>query len=209
MRIRGRSRASVALLSLLLAGCAPALRPIRNPDQRIDLYGFSILPPQGSGWLMHESGSGSRGVMFGKAFAQGPVPTLLAMASAADVPPEITAADADGLRQAMERLIWERFRVVQERYFLKQYNPTVDRSPGAECIRYDLLQEETNNPALKGKDLEIRVRGLDCLHPANRRLMIKIYYSLRTERGSTFVLDAATQQEAEAFLRSLSFRALP
>ena len=199
-----------SLLVLLLAGCAPAFRPVRNPAQRLDLYGFSILPPQGSGWLRDESGSGAGRVMFGKALARGPLPTLIAIASAA-IPPEISANDADELRQALERLTWERFRVVQGRYFLKQYDPAVDRSLAAECVRYDQLQEERNNPspALRGKDLEIRVWGFDCLHPANRRLMIKVYCSLRTELGSAFVLDAGTQQEAEGFLRSLMFRALP
>lgn len=208
MRIPGRCQAVLGLLAILLVGCAPVFRPV-SPGQRMNLHGFSILPPQGSGWLMAESDSGPRRAMFGKAFGRGPLPTLVAVASAADMPPEITARDADELRQAMERLTWEQSRVLQGRYVLKQYSPTVDRSPGAECIRYDLLQEETNNPALRGRILEIRVSGLDCLHPANRRLMIKVYYSLRTERGSAFLLDPGTQQELEAFLRSLSFRALP
>jgi hypothetical protein len=39
--------------------------------------------------------------------------------------------------------------------------------------------------------------------------MIKIYYSLRTEREGTFTLDADTEQESDAFFRSLSFRGLP
>src|SRR5262245_45011675 len=204
MRIGRRCWTMLAILFLLLTGCAPAFRPVRNPGRRMDLYGFSVLSPQGSGWFVGERGSDPRGVMFGKALVKGPVPTLVAIASAADVPSEIIARDADELRTVMERLMWERYRVVNGQYFLRQYNASVDRSPGAECIRYDLLQDERTNPVLKGKDLEIRVWGLNCLHPANPRLMIKVYYSLRTERGSAFVLDAGTQQEAEAFVHSLS-----
>src|SRR5262245_18260184 len=96
MRIGRRHRVALAVLALALAGCAPAFRPVGNPGQRMDLYGFSILPPQGPGWLVDQGASGPRSVAFGKALAKGAVPvTLVATASAAEVPPEITARDAE------------------------------------------------------------------------------------------------------------------
>jgi hypothetical protein len=62
-------------------------------------------------------------VIFGKPLAAGPLPTLLVVASAADVPGEITARDADELREAMERWLWRKFRVVQGRWSAWERTP--------------------------------------------------------------------------------------
>jgi hypothetical protein len=57
------------IVALALSGCAmPGFTPIRDPTARIESYGFSILPPQGSDWYRREDVhlKGSDFVVIGK-----------------------------------------------------------------------------------------------------------------------------------------------
>jgi hypothetical protein len=36
---------AVLVFALALAGCAPAMSPVRTPGQRMEIHGFSIMSP--------------------------------------------------------------------------------------------------------------------------------------------------------------------
>jgi len=209
-------------LGLIAAGCAdtdPALTPIRDPTQRLDVPGLSILPPQGDNW-------------FRASFPPPPeeletVSLIWFVKKLQDAPPArpedarivfaaVTARDLKGQRfdtpaqflqfiKGEEKLTGE---MVTRRSRLLGHEVVVDESLGATCVRYLRVTEFT------GESMQWRFRdalfitasrGFFCLHPDRTRSMtIDVRYDQTYLKGQEpLPLDA----EVEPFLKSPMFTA--
>jgi len=203
-------RAGIAVLgTTIVAGCAgPALTKVHDPSQRFQGPGFSIGAPPGEAWYILPPAPGR--VHFAKMVGTAPVPTVLAAAWVADVDARPTGAEE--LVRFKQRSV-ERIQRVETAYTISLTEVEVDRSLGAECIRWVQQEEERNNPspALRGLVLLTTTRGVDCLHPGNPRRIVTAGYSERRVKATPSLLASGqpVAGEGEAFLRSLRLTAAP
>jgi hypothetical protein len=79
----------------------------------------------------------------------------------------------------------------------------VDRTLGAECVRYDQLVEDTGVPQFPGARFTMRAQGLRCLHPQRSGYVVEAGYSQRLLHGQP---PLSIEAEAEPFVRSIVFR---
>jgi hypothetical protein len=165
--------------------------------------GFSVLPPQGSGWYLTQHtpskvlfqraltdlGSGSVGshtfgVLAGVVYLEeGPVADLQAF--------------AEQRLRGGERFTTLRSRVVPE------------QSLGAECVRVASLSEERDNPMSPSAVLALSIEGVYCRHPLSPRFLFLFSYSERHPKTEASRLDVTLRSEVEAVLRSVVFSAFP
>lgn len=197
------------LASLVAAGCAgPTLTLVRDPAQRFQGPGFSVQAPPGGDWYVVPR-TPSR-IHFAKKVGTGPVPTVYAAAWVADV--EARPTRAEGLVGFKERTL-EQLRRQEPDYLIVLRDLKVDRALGAECVSWEQEEEQRNhpNPALRSHVLVTTTRGLDCLHPLDRRRIVTIGYSERRVRGTASLLAPGQPVggEGEAFVRSIRFTPLP
>jgi hypothetical protein len=197
------------LAGLVPAGCAgPMLTPVRDPAQRFDGPGFSVGAPPGDAWYVVPPAPGR--IHFAKKVGTGPVPTVYAAAWIARVEARPTRAEDLGPFKMREL---ERVRRQEPDYVIVLRELRVDRTPGAECVRWEQEEEQRNhpNPALRGYVLVTTTRGFDCLHPLDQRHIVTVGYSERRIKGTPSLLapGAPVGGEGEAFLRSIRFVPLP
>lgn len=203
----------VALLALGTAACSAPLaaRPVTDASRRVELRGFSVLPPRGPDWYEVPSMGaelrrlgGSYGVVFMKGFRPRP-PTapaeaeaVLAMAIATLVepaPPDQLLDDAISRRRA---------EVGQGRFGPGVLRATQDRWAGAACRRYEFSLEDYGHPRFPEAVFVLAGRGLLCAHPQAPGLVIDAHFSQRTLRGHH---PAPVGAEVGPFLDSLAFTA--
>lgn len=209
-------------LSLVAAGCAttaPALTPIRDPTQRLDLPGVSVLPPKGANWfLTYVPPKPDVPLVSLVTFVKKPreePPTrpadarvIYARVTAADLqdpgmqaPPafETPAAFLDWLKQSAEKRVGE---MVTGRQRLIEHDATLDDSLGATCARYRRVTELPGLGSFRESVFILATRGLFCLHPHWPRYLMDIGYTqLHLKGEGPLPLDA----EVEPFLRSPVF----
>jgi hypothetical protein len=195
------------LWGALVVGCGPTLVPVTDPTRRGELHGFSILPPPGDNWYVGYTAAGGRQVIYTK--RQAPLASVFVNASSFDLT-EFSVTTAEELREGKEQMA-EKLRQTEGRVATVRYDAAVDRSPGAECVRYEVVQEERDNtnPALAKLVLEIRTRGFDCLHPYKPGLVVKMLGTGRFPKGSAPVPGETTQREIDAFMQSVTFGRIP
>ena len=210
---------AVALITAACAATTPALTPVHDPTQRLDLPGLSILPPRGDNWFRA---------------SLPPVPEELETVSLIwfvkklqDAPPArpedvrivftaVTARDLRGRRFGTpaqflqfikddEKLMGER---ITRRSRLLAHEAAIDGSLGAVCVRYHRLTEFTGE-AMQWRFREALFntvsRGFFCLHPDRARsLMIDVRYDQTYLKGQEpLPLDL----EVEPFLKGPVFTA--
>lgn len=205
----------------------PALRmaPVTNLDQRLEFQaeGFSILPPQGQDWCIQRLDS--HGVVFNKHPLSGKLlekqpqlvdvfHTFAAFAVARDVKQTKIESSAD-LKAFVDQLLREgdvgRFVEGEEgsavrRFRLVESNSVLDNSFGSDCVRFDAVVEERDNPRLAGSVLILNVpNNLICRHPHSPGVsLIWISFNERYVQGEQ-PLAATVKHEFEPFVRSLQF----
>jgi hypothetical protein len=208
--LRGAMRVTIAGLgTLIAAGCAgPALTRVHDPAQRFQGPGFSIGAPPGAEWYILPAAPGR--IQFAKKVGTEPVPSVVAGAWAADV--DARPARAEDLVRYKERSV-ERLQRVETAYVITLAEVGVDRTLGAECIRWVQQEEERNHPSptLRGLVLLTTTRGVDCLHPVNPRRIVTAGYSERRVKTAPSLVAAGQPiaEEGEAFLRSLRLTTVP
>jgi hypothetical protein len=199
------------VLALGAAACsAPAAaRPVTDPAQRVQLRGFSVLPPHGPDWFEVPSMGaelrrlgGSYGVVFMKGFRPRPPATpaeaeaVLATAVATLVAP---APAEELLDDAISR---RRAEMGRGRFGPGRLSATHDRWAGAACRRYEFFLEDYGHPRFPEAVFVLAGRGLLCAHPGEAGLVIDAHFSQRTLRGHR---PAPVSGEMTPFLDSLAF----
>jgi hypothetical protein len=196
---------------------APAGNP--NPAARIQIDGFSILPPQGERWIEEpitppaEEGWTFR-IVFTKIIAQ-PQPqlgphTVVAVAKTFNFPPELRQRLADketrrrfltATSQALVAKLRAEAEAEPSKYRLISAKADPDYSLGYDCIKGEYTVEQLADPSFVGRVFLLEVHAYRCLDPAHS-MSVEMFYSQRTPRG---INPIDLTSEGEPFLKSLRF----
>lgn len=212
---------AIGLIAAASAATAPALTPVRDPTQRLDLPGLSILPPKGQNWFIAPLPPKSDNpavplVGFVKRLGEKP-PTRAAdarLVSArvtvydlrdprmqAPAAFETSTAFLDWLKQGAEKGTGG---MVTGRQRLIEHDATLDNSFGPTCARYGRVTELSGWGQFRESLFILTTRGWFCLHPHWPQYMIDAGYTQVHLKGEEpMLLDV----EIEPFLRSPLFTA--
>lgn len=203
------ARSAGVLALALLAGCAapPPFGPVTEPSARIEAGGFSVLPPKGADWVIGAD-PGRSSLVFGKADRKSLMHGRSFIVNAARQTARTgDVANADALRGEVDAAIAAtsgRMRVVQSK--TEAY---VDSELGTDCVRFETLIEERNNPKQPGKLLLMTSYGKACRHPDSPTHYVVLTCSERRPADSAPLLNEALRGECARTLDSLRFRPLP
>ena len=196
---------------------APAGNP--NPAARIQIDGFSILPPQGEHWIEEpyppagEGGWNTR-TLFIKIIAQeqpqlGPH-SVIAVVQTFDLRADARQklADKDSRRrflaamsEALVKSTKARAEVEPNKYRLISAKADPDYTLGYDCLRFDLTGELLAVPHFEGRTFVLDVHTYRCIDPTHA-MIVELSYSQRTPRG---INPIDVTSEGEPFLKSLRF----
>ncbi len=180
-------------------GCA-SMGPRRlTPEYqaiRQDLNGFSILPPQGKGWVQMPDEPYK--LVFGKELEPGH--TFVAMVEVVESSP--TWKDPEGYLKAIQAgknadIDPRRFKVLAKEFVL-------DKKFGAYCLRFHLIAED-HQAEHKGAGgfAVMEAWGYGALHPQHPRWYFDVSFSERNEPGKG---DPSASSAAQQFLNGFAFR---
>jgi len=190
---------------------------VTDPSVRYDFpeRGISVLPPVGPRWwaVPGKTFSPDTVIFFGKPIGDHPpqqaaeVRSIVAGVLAYPLPWHRLPGDvasADDLKRQIDATISEGFlpTLASEPRHLTTAEEVVDRSPGAECVRYDESIEDIRVPQFQGSIFVERQRGFRCLHPFRKGVVVDFGWSERHLAGEP---SAGLDAEVEPFMKSLRF----
>ena len=189
------------MVGVAVAGCAPALVAVKDPAQRVELNGVSVLPPAGQAW--HVGPRSTRHVVFLRKPPESPH-TIGAVALVDQIVigglVRAPIRNAQDLKELTER----RFQS-SGRFTMIESSIRIDTGMGAECVRSDTVQEERDNPRSPGVVLVMVIHTLDCLHPQTPGHVVSVGYSERYPKGQQPLPAETLRAEGEPFIRSATF----
>lgn len=193
---------SIALLLLALtsAGVAQEVISLQDPDQRRQMYGFSILPPKGSGWFVVPQ-------FEGHSFALGRDPGRKAAKKGHTAVASVGFIWLQGCQSGDECLqhgIAEMRRggegiIGAEDTRTVSLETSKENVPYPTCVRFTAVQETP----VRGKTFEAAAAGLLCTHPEEPRLFLGVQYSERFRKGEKPIYSVA--EEAKSFWEGFRF----
>jgi hypothetical protein len=206
------------LIAAASAATAQDLTPIRDPTQRLELPGLSVLPPKGENWFIRPLPAlGNPAVAlvgFVKTLGEKP-PTgatdarlISARVIVYDLRDPMMQAPAvfesatafvDWLKQEAEKLPG---RMLTDRQRLIQQDATPDNSFGATCAQYRRVTELIGWGQFQESVFIVTTRGWFCLHPHWPHYMIDAGNTQLHLKGEEPV---SLETEIEPFLRSPLF----
>ncbi len=189
--------ALLAPAALLLAGCHSGARTLTPEAQatRLELGDFSILPPDGPGWLLASRQDDA--VVFGRRDSL--THSEVALASGKESPRPITSQEdlLAYVREDWAASQWQK----AARYQARQADLHADARLGPYCVWYR-LQSEDHAAGNRGDApfLLQRSMGLICFDPKQPRRLIHAGF---TERGLPSEGSVTFDRQAERFLDGL------
>lgn len=197
----GRAWFTALVTGMAVLGCAPALVAVKDPTQRVEIGGVSVLPPTGQTWYIGRPGS--RQVVFGR---RPPEPPHSVVATALVDKIEIGGAVLGPIRNAQDlQEVTERRLQSGGRFVTIESSVRQDTAIGPECVRVDSVQEERNNPRFPGAVMVLVSHAVDCLHPRSPGYVVSVSYSERYVKGQQPFAADVLRAEGEAFIRSAVF----
>jgi YVTN family beta-propeller protein len=198
---------ALVLASVLLGACSSTggLTPVERPAKRMQLDGFSILPPGGEHWFTTPAGSRDATWRTVAGFVkqppnQQPGASIWATANVA----MLLDTPFRGPDQLLEQLVRGREAELRgPRFRLLEFKPSAGPSPG--CRRYDAEAEDRGVADFPSVVFILAIHHTICLHPNIPTMAVNMAYSERRRQGQPATALAA---EGEPFLRSLEFAAL-
>ena len=209
---------AIGLIAAASAATVPALAPIHDPTQRLDLPGLSILPPKGENWFITPLPPKADNpavplVAFTKRLREEP-PTrpadarvVYARVTAYDLrDPRMQAPDAFETVTAFLHWLrqWEKHtgEMITGRQRLIGFDATPNDSFGAKCAQYRRVTELSGLGQFQKSVFILTTRGWFCLHPHWPQYMIDVGYTqLHLKGEEPMLLDV----EIEPLLRSPVF----
>lgn len=196
---------------LMIAGCASVSAPQMVSDSTMPLKrnGFTLLPPDGKGWMI--APSGPYGAGFGKTIfnPDGSRATLTIQVWAGRFTDRNFDLRSDkGLREATEYTVSggdpRRFKVIETKY------SPVFQDQNTDCIKYEAVAEEHNNTLAwnQGQSLLMTFNGVVCRHPNSPDYIVTTLFSERRPQGQASLMDEQLRKEAEHSLSSIRFTPL-
>lgn len=165
--------------------------------QRIELPGFSFIPPHGEGWKLIRKKSNIVG--FAKPFDRSPLNTFAAIAEVLPVSKSIDSLE--------EFLFYVKVNHTHDtkspdRFEFTDYKGKQAPELGSYCVRYEVSAKDLKVRDQEGHPMLIRNIGYACLHPDSKKHLIDIWYSTRT--SISLILDQRLT-EGERFIDSIKF----
>jgi hypothetical protein len=189
--------------------------PVTSRMERVQLDGFSVLPPWGSHWFIRTKGSQS--VVFEKDTPAGPDHTVIASAesyqgafgSAKEVRNVLKGASeglptAEPLEQLRETLLRE--SQSDGRHKSLEMQVSLDSSREQPCVTADFRCEDHGVPYKPGSVFLLTGSDLYCLDPSSSSFVAKVSFSQRHLKGEG---PLPIRAELRPFLSSLAFASLP
>ncbi len=213
--VKFRAIIVVLFLGAITAACVsqPVIRPVTDTSTRLPYYGFSVLPPKGGYWYLGEDGE------YGVNFAMGDPEkykdrndlshTLILQVSNLEYADENGVWDVgtpEALKQATEKFLQAQSR---GRFRLSRFELEPYRAQGTDCVRFNALYEEHDNPRAPGSVLIIDDQGFMCRHPDSDQRIVRATRSERYRQGETPFLDETLRLNVDQFLESIKFTDLP
>jgi hypothetical protein len=208
----------VSLFALAISAAAAENVKSQDAENRIELPGFSILPPAGRDWRPYSVPQQGILVMFSKIknADQGADKlqsfVLLGTSRFIELPYEDDQQLRDKLRENLRTKVQPKLLKSLEvspdadEPSATQSSPPITTivTPRAQCIRYRMQQ--LNESGGLGQFLTLETRGKLCLHPFHPAYVIDLSYSQRSLAGGW---DNAFDTEADHMLQSLAFEPMP
>lgn len=201
----------VSFFAVIVSGCttqAPPPRSTINPAERFEFEGFSVLPPQGKNWYLGRSPF--YGVVFMKRLFEAPRQPKSHSFFATVYRHDLKDYEINSTQDFLSYVQWTsrvnpRFRLVKKNVVL---DSSMSDAIGSECVRYDFLQEERDNPIAPQVVLNVTAHGFLCRHPSSSTFLIDAQCSERYPQGEKSALDESLRQECESFQRSVVLKPL-
>jgi hypothetical protein len=154
--------------------------PILNPNNRLSIYGVSVLPPTDGEWtLVHFSGYQLSMVRSGDRKDESLVTSL----SLFELPE--FSSNEKFLSHVSEGRTNEpdigRFKLISN-------NEVLESLSGVNCVRYHSSSEDKHAQVTEGKTAAMILKnfGFICQHPLNVKVGVSMEYSLRKFSESTY-----------------------
>lgn len=195
---------------------SPQPQPISDASKRLELNGFSLMPPQGSGWSVEAKGRYEVtfwkelwldvAALEGGGSATAPRTFFMSISILPSEGEALKPFTSDYMKSETER----GFKGMQTpRMKLMSYKVDPYMMQGTECVRYEARFEERDHPQLpRGAIIEMTGVGFTCRHPSSPLRAIDGKYSERRLRGAPERPAETYRAEAEAVLSSLTFTSL-
>jgi hypothetical protein len=187
----------------------------REAENRIQLPGFSVVPPTGRDWRPYTEPQKGILLMFSKTknADQGADKlqsfVLLGTSRFMELPYEDEQQVRNRLGETLRAKVQPKLLKSLEVFpnaDATQLSPSVTTivTPTAQCIGYRMQQ--LNESRFSDQFLTIETRGKVCLHPFHPAYVIELSYSQRSLAGSW---DNTLDAEADHVLKSLTFEPMP
>jgi YVTN family beta-propeller protein len=204
---RPRTRLFLAFALGLLTGCSSTqgLTPVDPSPQRMQLEGFSIVPPRGENWFSTTAALRDAVWRTVAGFVKRPpdgAPGAAIWATAAVA--NLVDTPFQGPDQLLDQLVRSREAELQgPRFRLLEFRPSAGPVPG--CRRYDAVAEDRGVAEFPSVVFILTVHHTICLHPTVPTLAVNMAYSERRRQGQP---ETPLASEGEPYLRSLQFASL-
>ena len=197
------------LTALALLGCATmsSFSLVTDPTGRYQLEGFSVRPPQGSNWALGKHTKNH--IQFAKA--------LFRMYKITEIKRHgfIVAAfleNSGGVKidtaEDLNMYIDQRLAKIHSEGHpnrLVDYKLTPYTYRGTYCTKYDVVEEESNNPNAEGEVFIINIHGISCKHPFSKDDIVYAFYSEGLLKSQKSIVDEGLKMEAVGFLKDIQF----
>jgi hypothetical protein len=195
----------ISFFGMLVLGCAAQAPqgPIIKPAERLEFDGFSVLPPQGRNWYLGKSPA--YGVVFNKRLFDKPWSPEMHSFYVAVVRHDLSGKELN-TPQDLLSFVEGTFRVAP-RFHIASSNVVLDDAMSkvmdTDCVRYDVAQEEHDNPMMPEAVLIMTVHGFECRHPSSPKIAIGAWCSERYPQGEQSLMNKTLERECESFLRNV------
>lgn len=200
------------LAAITVTGCAAQPRPVTDSTTQLRFIGFSLFPPQGNNWYFGPADE--FGAIFGKMdrdkYPSGtkPTHTLLAAAFSAQLKPDVKIDTPENLYAFSEAFLRDKGQE-SARFDPQETELTAYRTQETDCVRYDQVVEERDNPKVPGAILTITAHGFICRNRYSPDWLIWAFYSERYIPGEKVDVGPSFEREGQIFLDSIVFAPPP
>lgn len=190
----------LCLLMLAISSCSTSLRKVENVSERFYRAGFSLLPPQESGWQVKD-GSRRKISFFKKGSA--PKSSYVVMAFSSEHSLSFESEEEFEMLMGKLRLSME-FRPKRNVFLEKKVS--LARDIGKYCLKsYSKMKDFGKRGKSSDTYLLMENFGLICLHPEDKTQLVNFAVSYRYPPGAK---DQNIKAKADKLMSSLQLEPL-
>ena len=204
-------KCTIMLAAITVTGCATQPRPVTDSTTRLQFVGFSVLPPQGNNWYLTRESRYTVG--FGKVdlnkyqSATEITHSFLAVSYSDMVAVGVKIDTPERLLKFSEVLLREKNDTGRFRPLKLELNPY--RTQETDCVQYDQVVEERDNPRFAGSILTITANGFLCRNTYSPDWFVSAYYTERYIPEKKVDSGKSFERESQIFLKKIVFTPPP